>query len=204
MNFIDISHINSEFDWTKLAPSIGGVILKGTEGATFKDPAFLPHLNKARSLDLYVGEYLFFHPDQPAQAQADEYFSRGLDFSHPKTLSPIIDFENGKWDAYVAKNKITVEANLRELVNLLKKGSGRSNVWIYTYNGFWGFTFPSTLFSDCNLWVASYQTVPPHMFGGWTDYVLWQFSQRGSHIAPNDGGDLDWSVLNNNFDIKNL
>lgn len=204
MNFIDLSHINSEFDWSKMSPDVKGVILKATEGSSYKDTTFIPHLNKARAAGLYVGAYHFFHPTIPAKVQADLYFSRGLDFSQPKTLNPIIDFEDTDENVYVAHNKAEVEANLRQFVNLLKSGSGRQNVTIYTYNGFWGETFGSTAFADTNLWVASYQTAQPKMFGGWKEYALWQFSQRGSYRNPGDGGDIDWSVLNPEFDINKL
>jgi lysozyme len=195
IHLIDLSDQNAPFNWGNLSPDVSGTILKASEGETVRDKTFLPNLEKARYKGLIVGGYLFWHPQDDPQKQVDNYLARGLDFTHPLTLPPIVDVENTNSDAWVQDNQETAQANLRSTLDLLEDASGKKP-WIYTYKGFWASTFGNPNFSEYPLWVASYQQAEPGMFGGWTDYTLWQFAQRGGIHSPTDGSDIDWSVFN--------
>lgn len=195
INLIDLSNQNAQFNWDNLSPLVGGVILKASEGKTVRDATFLPNLEQVRAKGLLLGAYLFYHPQDDPELQVDNYLARGTDFTHPLTLPPIVDCENTNSDAWVEANQAAAQAALRKMLELLAQKTGR-NPWIYTYKGWWVPTFGDPDFSTYPLWVASYQEAEPGMFGGWSEYTLWQFAQCGSHVSPDDGGDVDWSRSN--------
>lgn len=180
---IDLSHINSHFEMSQLSPEIAGVISKGTQGASFKDDTFNPRWQVLKGLDKARGVYHYLTNADP-KLQADNFLSLGVDFSKPGVLPPIVDVEEDI-------NQATPEI-LREYLNAVEAATGRKPM-IYTYKSFWLENNFGNGFSDYPLWVASYQTKLPGMFGGWAVPTLWQYGQRGSYRNDNDGGDVDYS-----------
>jgi lysozyme len=202
---IDLSHNNASFNWNELSPAVKIVILKATQGKSFKDGTFIQNLNTVRTRGLILGAYHFLNFTDSAEDQANNYLSRGVDFSRPGTLSPIVDIENQvpeSLDSGVVNNQAAAHELIKEYLEIIEAKTGRKPI-IYTYNGFWGPTLGHPDFSSYPLWVANYANVEPHMFGGWDHYTLWQFSESGSHKASS-GGDIDWSLLNPSIDINTL
>nr|MDE7190383.1 hypothetical protein [Muribaculaceae bacterium] len=81
---IDISAHNGDIDFRKVAADgISFVIIKATEGGTFKDRKFIDNLRKAREAGLKVGAYHFFRFDTPGYMQGLNFLnslqSRQLD-----------------------------------------------------------------------------------------------------------------------------
>ena len=67
---IDISAHNGDINFEKVAADgISFVIIKATEGGTFKDKKFVENLQKARAAGLKVGAYHFFRFDTPGYMQ---------------------------------------------------------------------------------------------------------------------------------------
>jgi lysozyme len=211
MNSIDLSHQNSEFDWSKLRKDIGIVILKSTQGATFKDATFISHFNKVRSSSLILGAYHFLNFTDTAESQANNFLSRNINFSHPNTLPPIVDIENqvgrtnaesALLDGHIYKNPKDSEKLIHDYLTIIEEKTGRKPI-IYTYKGFWLPTLRSPDFSNYPLWVANYSLTPPHQFGGWKDWTLWQFSENSSATGIG-AGDVDMSRVNPNIDLNKL
>jgi lysozyme len=219
---IDLSHHNSEFDWDKLNIAVKIVFLKATQGAKFKDATMLPHVAKVRSNGLILGLYVFLNFTDTAQAQADNILSLGIDFSAPNTLPLIVDIENqvGKndvesaaLDKHIFNNPKDSARLIYDFLTIIEKETGRKPI-IYTYDGFWKFTLHSPDFSSYPVWVANYTDHPPKLFGGWRDWAIWQYTDRGGHsvIPPLHTlgdkqpvlGDVDWSIVNPNIDLKTL
>ncbi|MDE6309419.1 MAG: hypothetical protein K2L81_04415, partial [Muribaculaceae bacterium] len=71
VNGIDISSHNGKIDFEAVrADSIDFVIIKATEGSTFKDPAFHTNHTNALKAGLKVGAYHFFRFETNGQQQA--------------------------------------------------------------------------------------------------------------------------------------
>ncbi|MDE6377369.1 MAG: hypothetical protein K2K72_01335, partial [Duncaniella sp.] len=67
---IDISAHNGEIDFNKVRDEgVKFVIVKATEGGTFKDRRFIENIRKAREAGLKVGAYHFFRFDTPGYIQ---------------------------------------------------------------------------------------------------------------------------------------
>lgn len=206
---IDLSHQNSEFDWSKLNQAIKIVILKASQGAKFKDATFSAHSKKVRAAGLVLGTYHFLNFTDSAQDQTNNFLqvckNNNVDFSQVGTLPPIVDIEDQvpeSLNATITRNRPAAIQLIKDYLNIIEHATGRKPI-IYSYKSFWTETMLAD-FSAYPLWVASYQNTPPGMFGNWKNYTLWQFSQRGSHVSPNDGGGIDWSVLQAGIDIKNI
>jgi lysozyme len=66
---IDISHHNKVTNWIAVSDSVDFVILKATEGGTFKDPKFRAYWSNAKRHKVIRGAYHFFVPNVPAEKQ---------------------------------------------------------------------------------------------------------------------------------------
>lgn len=89
---IDVSSHNGDIDFEQVkAEGIKFVIIKATEGSTFKDKRFVDNVRKARKAGLKVGAYHFFRFDTPGYMQGLNFVNsihgRNLD------LPAIIDIE---------------------------------------------------------------------------------------------------------------
>lgn len=89
---IDVSAHNGDIDFERVkAEGIEFVIIKATEGSTFKDKRFVDNVRKARKAGLKVGAYHFFRFDTPGYMQGLNFVNsihgRNLD------LPAVIDIE---------------------------------------------------------------------------------------------------------------
>jgi len=77
---VDISHYNGIIDWSALrASGIQGVIMKCSEGTTYKDTAFEVNWKGARDNDFAVMVYHFFR-DKPAADEFDWFMTCAVNF----------------------------------------------------------------------------------------------------------------------------
>nr|MBD5377217.1 hypothetical protein [Bacteroides sp.] len=86
---IDVSAHNGTINFEKVAAdNVDFVIIKATEGATFKDKAFIDNYRRARKAGLKVGAYHFFRFDTPGHMQALNMLHsvRGLSLDLPLTI----------------------------------------------------------------------------------------------------------------------
>lgn len=169
---IDISAHNGDIDFRKVAADgISFVIIKATEGGTFKDRKFIDNLRKAREAGLKVGAYHFFRFDTPGYMQGLNFLnslqSRQLD------LPLIIDIE--EWANPNSQPTPMVLDRLTEMIDHLE-GHGH-RVMLYTNkNGF--ARFVRGRLEGYPLWICSLVDEPEDI--GW---VLWQ----GTHNGRVDG-----------------
>jgi len=89
---IDVSAHNGDIDFERVkAEGIEFVIIKASEGSTFKDKRFVDNVRKARKAGLKVGAYHFFRFDTPGYMQGLNFVNsihgRNLD------LPAVIDIE---------------------------------------------------------------------------------------------------------------
>lgn len=169
---IDISAHNGDIDFRKVAADgITFVIIKATEGGTFKDRRFVDNLREAREAGLKVGAYHFFRFDTPGYMQ-------GLNFLHSLQsreldLPLIIDIE--EWANPNSQPTPVVLNRLTEMIDHLESHGHR--VMLYTNkNGF--ARFVRGRLEGYPLWICSLIDEPREI-----DWVIWQ----GTHNGRVDG-----------------
>lgn len=93
---IDVSAHNGDIDFDKVrAEGIEFVIIKASEGGTFKDKRFIDNVRKARKAGLKVGAYHFFRFDTPGYVQGLNFVNsiHGRDLDLPAVID-IEEFTN--------------------------------------------------------------------------------------------------------------
>lgn len=172
---IDISAHNGVVDFDKVA-SVGMdfVILKATEGATFKDKNFTTNYRKARKAGLKVGAYHFFRFDVGGYMQA-------LNLMHSikgrrLELPVVIDVE--EWSNPRDHTTHDILTRLQTMINTLEAHG--YHVMLYSNKD--GFEkFFSQQFAHYPLWLCSFTGAPEA-----GNMRLWQFSHVGS-VSGVDG-----------------
>ncbi len=211
---IDISHLNDPIDISNLPADIAFVWMKATQGTTFQDPTFQNYYHAVKSLNnVHRGAYHFFNFQDDPTAQAQNFLSRGVDFTLPGALPPMLDLENQSTDAideWVKQNADLCVQNVNTWLNFVKAQTGKDAI-IYTYKNFLIEYLGSASWPDNGLWLASYQTNPPGLPPGYTKLDWWQYSELGHVDGTPTGGsiDLDWFMgtqedLNTLANVPNL
>src|SRR5215831_11151376 len=148
---VDVSHHNGSISWSRVrGAGVTFAFVKATEGATFVDPRCAANLAGCRTAGIAPGAYHFYHHDVDPAAQAAHFLQT---IGQPETgdLPPALDIE-APGDGAGSIRYPTAEVEM----------TGNSNAFA----------------SICPLWIASY-TVSPKIPGGWTEYTVWQYTDRG-------------------------
>ncbi|MCM1517346.1 MAG: hypothetical protein NC117_01715 [Pseudoflavonifractor sp.] len=167
---IDISGHNGTVDFERVkADGIEFVVIKASEGATFKDNRFHDNYRKARDAGLKRGAYHFFRFDVDGKLQ-------GLNFIHSiggkvLDLPPVIDIE----DYNNARNIPTslIVSRLQSLIDHIE--SRGYKVMLYTNKNGYN-RFLRGRFEEYPLWICSFTDPPIDRHRHWT---LWQYSHWG-------------------------
>lgn len=172
---IDISAHNGVIDFDAVkADGYDFVIIKATEGATFKDKAFLDNYARATEAGLKVGAYHFFRFETSGYMQGLNFVNslNGRDLHLPVA----IDIE--EWTNSAAQPTKHVLDRLNEMIDHLEKHGYR--VMLYTNkNGFERFVRGN--FPGYPVWLCSLAE-PPAESVRWT---MWQATHRGE-VAGTD------------------
>lgn len=182
---VDISHHNAIVDFPLLKEAgVLGVILKATEGVTYRDKTFRRRYDGARAAGLLTGAYHFARPGDGA-VQANYLLSVGLDAA---TLLAL-DWENG------AHGHMSPDECAR-FVERLAEQTGRLPL-LYSGNvakeEFAAGRLPDVL-ASCPLWVCHYGVAEPKIAKAWKTWSLWQHTDKGT--VPGLGGHADLSHWN--------
>jgi len=194
---IDISDQNSTINISALPSDIAFVWMKASEGETFQDPTFQNYYHEVKALsNVARGAYHFFIFQDDPIAQAKNFLSRGVDFTLPGVLPPMLDLENQATDAedqWVKDNAAECAQKVTDWLNYVKQETGRDAI-IYTYKNYLIEYLDSASWPNNGLWLAAYQTNPPGLPPGYTAVNWWQYSQFGELDGTITGGsiDLDW------------
>lgn len=186
---IDVSKWQPTVEWAKVrADGIAFAVPKASQ-ATWQDALFAKHWKGAKEAGLLRGAYHFYTPDAPPLKQLDAY-SKALG-DDPGDLPPVLDIECKTTNpAQLAKDTLV-------WLTEAEKRFGRKPL-IYTAAWYWnptmliGGKYPEWA-ADYQLWVAAYpvSTGAPSLDDlaagkykallpkSWTDYALWQYSEKG-------------------------
>ncbi|WP_263384083.1 glycoside hydrolase family 25 protein [Granulicella arctica] len=178
------------------------VYAKATEGAGNTDPYFHDNWNGIKQAGLLRGAYHFFHADQDATAQANNFVAtlakvNGTAQLNPGDLPATLDLEI---TSSLAPQAILEAA--KTWLGIVGDATGRTPI-LYTYSSFWNQTLgnPKSM-TEHLLWVARYTSAAtPGPVGGWPSWTLWQHASAGS--VDGIGGSVDLNVFCGSADDLN-
>lgn len=194
---IDISH-NNNVNWNHLDPNIKFVYCKATQGHGFKDPQFNAYWQYLKSTNLYRGAYHFLTATDSAQDQADNFLSLGIDFSKDNVLPPMLDIEDqvpASLNSNITKDKQAFIQLATDWINIIEQATGRK-VIIYSYKNFFNEYLNNHSWPSNPLWLASYQSNPPGLPVGYSNYTIWQYSEDGTIEGNLHDGEFDLDYFN--------
>ena len=186
---IDVSSYQSNIDWSKVVAD--GVIIKAGE-ALFKDSSVGQHTLNARAKGLKVSYYYFAHPNNSPSVSIDaenaaDYFSVLISaYNQP-------DFQCGL-DIEVNPNGLTPDEMEEWILSFISKmGTHGVSMMIYGSPYFLDQNLPANhSLGTTPLWLSEYngQDKPTVLPIGWSDYLLWQYTDR----EVNGGYTVDTSL----------
>lgn len=182
---VDISSHNGEVDFEKLVSTgVRFVIIKATEGGSYRDRKFAQNLARAREQGLKVGAYHFFRKGRAGDSQARHFLSviGGIELDLP----PIIDVED--WGNDKRVEDATANANLAAMVAEMQ--SAGVQPMIYT-NGDGMKKYYSGRYEHLPLWLCSFTA--PDSIGAQAHHVLQQYSHWGN--VDGIEGEVDLNVF---------
>ena len=165
---IDVSAHNGDIDFDRVKKEgVEFVIIKATEGSTFKDRRFIENVRKARKAGLKVGAYHFFRFDTPGYMQGlnlvNSIHGRELD------LPAVIDIEEFTNPNFQATRLVT--NRVIEMIDHLENRGYR--VMLYT-NKKGHARFIKGQLSTYPLWLCSLGSLPDDI-----DCKIWQATHHG-------------------------
>jgi lysozyme len=183
---IDVSHYQGRIDWRSVAKdkNVGYVYIKATESNYMVDDTYEYNISEARRNGIKAGSYHFFRPGVSAAGQF-ALFKRVID-KKKQDLLPLIDVE-----VTGGVSVETMHARLQEFLRLVTEEYGRRPV-IYTGRNFYNKYFAGYSFYKPYLFmIAMYNTTEQPYLSNGNDYVIWQYSSKGSINGIR--GDVDLS-----------
>jgi len=180
-----------------MSPEIKFVMIKASQGVSFHDPLFQDYWKTAKSKNLFHGAYHFLTATGTAQQQADNFLSRGIDWTLPNVLPPVLDVEDqvpAALNVNITKNKAAFIQLVTDWIAIVEKATGRK-VIIYSYKGFFSDYLNNHSWPNNYLWLASYQPTEPGLPKGYSKWDFWQNSERGRISGELVGGEIDLDVF---------
>ncbi len=195
---MDVSHFNGTIDWNLVpASQIQFVYCKASQGTGFRDNMFATYMAALANLNYRRGAYHFYSfSNAPIPDQVSNYLGCGLDFKAKGVMPPVVDVEwqsSASLNQYIADNKTTCIAQLRQWVDSVAQQTGRQPM-IYTAASFWNqYIGNDAILSQCPLWIADYNANGPAIPQGWNNFTIWQFS--ASATVPGINGNVDKDIF---------
>ena len=143
------------------------IIMKASEGESFKDWRFRGRWKKADKYGYKRGAYHFFRPGKSAVDQAQNYIRRVGELD-TDDLPPVLDIE--RLDDY---SKDTLNNRALEWLQIVEKHYGRKPI-IYANPHYLNNIIDPRITQNYPIWVANYKVSRP-AFGRWQ---YWQFTDR--------------------------
>ena len=186
---IDVSYYQGTVDWAKVkGAGQSFAFVRVSDGVNYPDAKFAANWPAVKNAGLVRGLYQYFRPTQDVQAQVDLLFTKlnaagGLQAGD---LPPVLDLEtDGGLDA------ATVVARAKDW---LAKVEAKIGVKPIVYTAAFMSSTIGTSFGAYPLWVANYGATCPLMPSGWSDWSIWQHSDKGS--VNGVGGPVDSNHFN--------
>jgi lysozyme len=186
---IDVSHHNKILNWSYLKNNVKFIIIKATEGKSYKDPKFNDYWKKSKRYGLVRGAYHFFSYNTTAEEQFKNFKEQV--FLSKGDLPPIVDVED---------RRINMD-EVNKWCDLVEKHYGVKPI-VYSEFLFFKVLMDGKI-KDYKLWIyfdEKYSAIPN--FNNY-DCVLWQYSHKGTIKGINGDVDLD-SYLHSEDEFNRL
>ena len=180
---IDISKHNRWMKNPAIINSFDFVIMKATEGATYKD-SFMEYFNEVLAADMLRGFYHFARPDNKntPESEANNFLSSVLKHLGSKNAILALDVEDkalhvqglDEWCLKWCKHVYSA-TGIKPMIYCSESETGRFNKCAA-----WG----------CGLWVAKWSILRPKKIAPWKFFAIWQKSNN--HNVSGVRTDLDY------------
>lgn len=165
---IDISSYQGDIDFAKVKKAgITFVIIKATQGNTYRDPRFKNNVIEAKNAGLVVGAYHYYMTDDDPVSQFANFSSQAI--LTKGDLPPAVDIEAMAWHS-----KPHLHVKLQTFLNELERHYGVKPI---LYSGLYFANKNLSGFADYPLWLAQYEVEKPTIPKGWKTWHFWQWSQ---------------------------
>lgn len=165
----------------------------------YEDAKVIEYITESKKRGFKTGLYHVLSPNGIAEQAA--LFINVWEKCGGADIEPIVDVEVDLVKYYphaTRKGESSIgqavwQDHIIKFINAIAIGTGRTPM-IYTNENYWKFVMtknvlgqfvPPTWTSDYRLWVAQYPydfdlaSKPPRLPSGWTDYVMWQYHDKG-------------------------
>lgn len=177
---IDISAHNGAIDFEAVArQGYRFVLIKASEGGSFKDARYPENMQRAREAGLKVGAYHFFRFDAPGRLQALNFLHslRGQQLDLPV----VVDVEQHT----NPKNRSAEQ--IGQTLSMLIGGLELEGHDVMIYSNKDGYAdFINRRFASYPLWICSFSNPPRRL-----PWVLWQYTHRGKVEGVEGSVDID-------------
>ncbi|WP_051540067.1 GH25 family lysozyme [Clostridium ihumii] len=181
---IDISNWQGDIDYNQVkASGIKVVYMKASEGSNYKDAFLEQNYSRAKEQGLKVGFYHFFRGDAIGEAR---WFVECIKNKVSDCLLAL-DIE-----VNCGMDKSTLTSACITFLEEVKRLTGK-NVVVYTYTSFARENLDSRL-SKYPVWIADYDVNPPSYNGIWSNWVGFQYTDKG--YVPGVNGNCDVNEFN--------
>ncbi|MEO8878083.1 MAG: GH25 family lysozyme [Polyangiaceae bacterium] len=181
----DVSYYQGNFNWTSHKVAFGAARI--SDGTGYVDPTFNANWANMKSNGVLRAAYQFFEPGENEVSQANLVISK-VGKLKEGDLPVMLDIE-----VTGGQSPSTIQRKAQHWLDLVEAGTGR-RPFVYSYGSFLETNLGSG-FGKYPLWIANYGPVCPSVPRGWTNWVVWQYSDGG--------GSLDHDVYNGSLaDMK--
>lgn len=191
---IDVSHHQGPIDWPAVAgDDVAFAYIKASEGGDFKDRAFARNWSGAGAAGLARGAYHYFSLCKDGVSQAENFLSALPE--DRAMLAPVLDLE---FEGNCARRPPAEEvlAEISAFVATVEVSVGKRVI----------FYAPETFYAkylkgrglNRRLWTRSVWHSPDYT----SDWVLWQYHDRGSVAGVS--GDVDLNVLQTDLTLDDI
>lgn len=192
---IDVSHWQGTINWSSVAADgIDFAVAKVTEGDYYVDDEYENNYAGARAAGLMFGAYAFAIPDDSDGAtQADFFVNNGGGWVDDGwTLPGVLDIEyNPYGDTCYDLTRGEMKQWITDFNDEYIAQTGRAPM-VYSNQDWWNSCVGDSDLPDTNpLWVAYWSSGSPALPSGWSDYVLWQYTDDESVNGVGGGVDGD-------------
>jgi lysozyme len=184
---VDVSHYQDDVPWKTLRDR--GVLfgyVKATEGTKGVDEKFYSNWPMMKECGILRGAYHFYRHDEDPLKQA-QHFVNTVQALGVGELPLVIDLEKG-YDKRRKRDCKTVLPNAVLFAQTVAQSTGHP-VMVYSSAPLWNQYFscssePDAITAQATLaglplWTAHYEATDPPLYGRWTAWSMWQYSDRG-------------------------
>lgn len=185
---IDVSEYQGRIDFAGLQLQLQNrqiefVVVRATMGKDGKDSRFKQNWEGFRPLPIKRGAYHYYRPNENSTLQAQNFIKTAQLKSGD--LIPVLDIE--KHSTIQSRDKL--REGLKNWLKIVEAHYGVKPM-IYTGDHFFWEVLHNHGFDAYPIWVANYN---PIMKPETEDWIIWQFSEKGS--LPGIGEKIDLNVL---------